>query len=152
MKSKEVIITSAMVLLITYTLSLSLVSQTFPQTQTNKTLSSSGTIITSASIEVYSDYQCNYPLSNIPWGTLEPGDSQEYIIYIKNVGNTAATLGLQTSNWNPASATNYLTLSWNYLDQQINPDNSIRVRLTLNVDQDISGIETFGFNIIIVAQ
>ena len=150
MVSKESIITGAILILITYTLGLSLVSQAFPAAQTSKTLSSTGTIET-IGVGVYTDFQCNTPLSSIPWGTLEPGESQSVICYIKNEGSDPATLSLQTSNWNPTAAASYLYLSWNYnYGQSINPGDSVQVTFTLTVSPDIEGIKSFSFDITIV--
>jgi len=149
MASKESVITGAMLILITYTLGLSLVSQAFPAAQTSKTLSSTGTIQT-IGVGVYTDFQCNTPLSSIPWGTLEPGESQSVVCYIKNEGTSPSTLSMYASNWNPSSAENYLTLSWNYAGGYINPDDSVQVTFTLSVDESIEGVTSFGFDITIV--
>ena len=77
MKSKEQIITAAMLLLITYTLSLSGISQAFPEGQESKTISSSGTIQiqTTTGIGIYQDIYCSTPLTSVGWGTLQPGES-----------------------------------------------------------------------------
>ena len=149
MVSKESIITGAILILITYTLGLSLVSQAFPAAQTSRTLSSTGTIET-IGVGVYTDFQCNTPLSSIPWGTLEPGESQSVICYIKNEGTSPSTLSMYTSNWSPSSAENYLTLSWNYNGQSINLGDSVQVTFTLTVDASIEGITNFSFDITIV--
>jgi hypothetical protein len=148
--SKESIITGAMIILITYTLGLSLVSQAFPATQTNKTLSSTGSIQTTAEIGVYSDPQCNTALTSLPWGTLEPGGSQARVCYIKNEGNSALTLSMSTLNWYPANAEDYLTLSWNYNGIPIDPDGAVQITFTLTVSLDIEGITSFSFDISIV--
>jgi len=154
MVSKESIITGAMLILITYTLGLSLVSQAFPAAQTSKTLSSTGSIQiqTTVGIGVYSDSQCNNALSSMSWGTLEPGGSQNVVCYIKNEGSAASTLSMYASNWDPESlaTSNYLVLNWNYDNQPINPDGSIPVTFTLTVDAGITGITTFSFDITIV--
>jgi hypothetical protein len=147
--SKESIITGAMLILITYTLGLSLVSQAFPAAQTSKTLSSTGTIET-IGVGVYTNIQCSSPLTSIAWGTLEPGENQTVICYIKNEGDLPSTLSMYTSNWNPSSAENYLTLSWNYDGGYINPDDSVQVTFTLSVDESIEGVTSFGFDITIV--
>jgi len=149
MVSKESIITGAMLILITYTLGLSLVSQAFPAAQTSKTLSSTGTIET-IGVGVYTDVQCSSPLTSIAWGTLEPEESQAVICYIKNEGDSPSTLSMYTSNWNPSSAEDYLTLSWNYNGQPINADASVQVTFTLSVDASIEGITSFSFDITIV--
>jgi hypothetical protein len=149
MVSKESIITGAMLILITYTVSLSLVSQAFPAAQTSKTLSSTGMIET-IGVGVYSNIQCSSPLTSIAWGTLKPGENQTVICYIKNEGDLPSTLSMYTSNWNPSSAENYLTLSWNYDGGYINPDDSVQVTFTLSVDESIEGVTSFGFDITIV--
>lgn len=149
---KEVIITGAMIMLVTYTLALSLVSQTFPAGQTTTTLSSTGTIQiqTTAGIGVYSNAQGTTSLTSLSWGTLQPGGTQNVTCYIKNEGNTATTLSLETSNWNSATAENYLDLSWNYNGTPIDPDVVVQISLTLTVDSNIQGVSTFSFDITIV--
>ena len=152
MVSKESLITGAMIILITYTLGLSLVSQAFPAAQTSQTLSSTGSIQiqTTVGIGVYSDSQCNNPLTSMSWGTLEPGGSQNVVCYIKNEGNTPTTLTMYASNWSPASAENYLTLNWNYDSNPIDIDVVVQITFTLTVSPDITGITTFSFDITIV--
>ena len=152
MRSKESIITGAMLILITYTLGLSLVTQAFPARQATKTLSSTGSIQiqTTPGIGVYSTAQCSTQLTSVSWGTLQPGGNQNAICYIKNEGNTPITLSLQSSNWSPASASNYLALSWNYNDQPISPDQVVQITITLSVASNISGITNFGFDITII--
>ena len=152
MKSKEFMITGAMVLLITYTLSLSLVSQAFPQGQTSQTFSSSGAIQiqTTLGLGVYSDDQGSTPLTSVSWGTLQPGGSQDVIIYIKNEGNTATTLSLESSNWSSSAAETYLSLLWDYDGNPIAPDEVEQITLRLTVDANIQGVDTFSFDITIV--
>jgi hypothetical protein len=152
MISKEAIITSAMLLLITYTVSLSAVSQAYPAGQTVATFSSAGSIQiqTTLGIGVYSDPQCNSELTTASWGTLQPGESQNIICYIKNEGNSPITLSLETSNWSPESATNYLSFDWNYNDQPIAVDATVQIMLTLSVAPNIEGITDFSFDITIV--
>ena len=149
MPRKETLISGAMLLLITYTLGISFVSQGLPATQSSRTLSSSGTIIT-VGVGVYSNSQCTTPLTSITWGTLEPGGNQTMTCWIENDGDVSTTLSMFTSNWSPAEAENYLTLSWDYSGQSINPGNSVQVTFTLSVSPSIEGITNFGFDITIV--
>ena len=152
MVSKESIITGAMLILITYTLGLTLVTQAFPATQATKTVSSSGTIQiqTTLGIGIYSNSQCTTPLTSVTWGTVQPGENQNKICYIKNEGNTPITLFLQASNWAPSSASNCLALSWNYNNQPISPNQVVQVNLTLSVASNTVGITNFGFDITII--
>jgi len=154
MVSKESIITGAMLILITYTLGLSLVSQAFPAAQTSRTLSSAGSIQiqTTAEIGVYSNSNCTIPLTSLPWGTLQPGGSQNMDCYIKNEGNSALTLFMETSDWYPTSpdVTEYLTFSWDYNGASIDPDAVVHVTFTLSVDASIEGIPSFSFDITII--
>ncbi|KON32500.1 hypothetical protein AC477_02945 [miscellaneous Crenarchaeota group-1 archaeon SG8-32-1] len=153
MVNREAIITTSVIVLIAYTMSLSLVSQAYPAAQTAKTLSASGSIQIQASpgIGIYLNSQATAPLTSLNWGTLEPGQNQNITMYIKNEGNTPVTLSLQTSNWTPTSAQNYLSLTWNYNDLPISPNQTRQVTITLNVDPDITGITNFSFDITILA-
>ena len=146
---KEYIITGSIIILLSYTLGLSFVSQTLTATSTSKTVSSTGSILT-IGVGVYSDWGCNTPLTSIPWGTLEPGESQTFTCYIKNEGTAQSTLSMYPSNWNPTNAENYLDLSWNYAGTTINVGSSIQVRFTLTVDANIEGITNFSFDITVV--
>jgi hypothetical protein len=144
-------ITGAMLILVTYTFGLSLISQAYPAGQATKTLSSTGSIQiqTTTGIGVYSDSGCTTELTSVPWGTLQPGGSQQVVCYIKNEGTAEATLSLTTDNWTPASTSTYVHLTWNYDEQPLSADEVVAVTLTLSVDSNIEGITTFGFDITI---
>ena len=102
-----------------------------------------------AGIKVYTDTSCTVEASNLPWGTITPGSSITNVIYIKNEGNTALTLSMGTTDWNPTSATNYIALNWNYNGQTVAPNQVVQVKFTLTVSQSINGIDNFNFQIII---
>lgn len=150
--SKESIITGAMIILVTYTMGLSLVSQAFPAGQTTATFSNTGTIQiqTTEGIGVYQDAQCSTPLTSLSWGTLQPGENQDITFYIKNEGTSSTTLDLNDSNWDPTVAQDYLSLDWNYDMQPINPNESVQITLTLSVASNIEGITGFSFDVTIV--
>lgn len=152
MATKEKIITASMLILITYTLSLSLVSQAYPAGQATATFSNSGSIQiqTTTGIGVYSNVQCTSVLTSLPWGTLSPGQSNSITCYIKNEGNTETTLSLATNNWNPTAAQTYLAVNWNYNSAAISPGQTVAVTLTLSVDPNIQGVETFSFEVTII--
>jgi hypothetical protein len=102
-------------------------------------------------VGVYWDSGCSQPVSSIDWGMVEPGAVKNVTIYIRNEGNAPITLSLQTSNWNPPNAADYISLSWNYNGQTINANQVIAVTLTLSISTNIQGITSFSFDIIISA-
>ena len=97
----------------------------------------------------YSDASCSTPVSSVSWGTLSPGLSSTNIIYLKNEGTSTLTLSLDTTNWYPTNAPNYISLDWNYNGQTLAPNQVIQIILTLSVSQTINGIDSFNFEIII---
>lgn len=58
---------------------------------------------------------------------------------------------MNTENWNPIEASNYIAISWDYTNQTIEPKQIIPVTFTLTVSETIQGIESFSFDIIITA-
>ena len=100
-------------------------------------------------VTAYRDVSCTTTVSSVAWGTLTPGRSSTNTIYVKNEGTSSLTLSLDTTNWYPASAPNYIALNWDYNGQTIAPNQVIQITLTLSVSQTISGISSFNFEIII---
>lgn len=111
-------------------------------------LQSHGTIET-IGVAAYTDSSCTTLVSSVDWGKIAPGYSSTNTFYIKNEGNSDLTLSLDTKNWNPTTAQNYMTLNWNYAGQTISPNQVIQITLTLLVSQNINGIDSFYFDIVI---
>lgn len=88
----------------------------------------------------------------IDWGTLSPDSYATRLINVRSVGNTNVTLLLNASDWNPENASQYLSLSWNYSNQILEPYQWIPIELTLTVSANITGIKNFSFDIWIIAQ
>jgi hypothetical protein len=124
-------------------------SQPAPNYPTTETISNVGSLKT-IDIEAYWDENLTNRVNGINWGTLEPGDQKSFSIYLHNEGNSAVTLSMSTSNWNPSTAATYLTLSWNYNGQAIEADKNLQVTLTLSVSANITGITNFSFDTIVV--
>lgn len=151
MEGKEKIVVGAAVLLVIYTISLSLLGPVVLSAVTgNKTVSNTGSV-TGVGVGVYSDQACTSAVSSISWGMIDPGSNSNRTVYIRNDGNAAATLSLTTSNWNPTTASSYMTLTWNYGGQSLNPNQVVQVRLTLAVSSSVNGITNFSFDITITA-
>lgn len=101
-------------------------------------------------VGVYWDSDCTNETGSISWGMLDPGSNKSYTVYIRNEGNTAESLSLNTEDWDPTNAQDYITLSWNYNGTILSPDQVIEVDLTLSVSSSIEGIENFSFTIVII--
>ena len=111
-------------------------------------LTSVGTV-TTVGIAAYWDEACTNTVTMVNWGNIEPGESKNVLIYLKNEGNTPLTLSLNATDWSPSSAENYMSLGWDYSGGQIAAGGAIRVTLTLSVSSSASGISSFTFDIII---
>lgn len=139
-----------LVIVASLVLNLFLLSTISGQSYTRTQMYSYGSIqIQTAGIAAYRDAGCTTTASEVPWGILAPGSSGEYRVYIKNEGTTSLNLFLDTANWSPTTAANYMTLNWNYNGQTIQPNQVIQITLRLTVSQSISGIGNFSFEIVL---
>ena len=120
---------------------------TFGALSYTKAFSSNGTIAvaTSVSIGVYWDSACTNATTSFNWGTLSPGGSQYYTVYIRNEGNVAEILSLSTNSWSPSNANTYITLSWNAPSSAVAAGSVTAVTLTLSVSSGITGITSFSY-------
>jgi len=115
---------------------------------TQKTISGAGTI-KAVGIGVYWDQQCTNVTSSLNFGLLDPGQSKSFTLYLKNNGNAPLTLSMTTQNWNPSTASSYMTLTWNYGGQQISSNQVLQFAITLSISPSITAISSFSFDIII---
>lgn len=101
-------------------------------------------------VGVYWDDDCTDNVTSINWGFLELGATSNKTVYIKNEGNLPVVLNMTTDNWNPTSAYENITLSWNREGYVLNTTVPVtQAVLTLSVSPDISGVTNFTFDIII---
>jgi hypothetical protein len=114
----------------------------------SRTFTNSGSI-TAIGVGVYSDSGCTTVLSSINWGTINPGASATYTVYVKNSGTIPVTLTMSTGNWNPATASSYITLGWNRQSYVLPAGSSVQALLTLSVSSSVNGITSFTFDITI---
>lgn len=114
------------------------------------TIRNVGTIKT-LGVGVYEDINCADALPSIDWGTIKPGSDKNETVYIRNESNVEASLYLETTSWDPPGASHYITLSWDYSNQTVNPNEVIQVTFTLSVSSNITetGITDFDFYIVI---
>jgi uncharacterized repeat protein (TIGR01451 family) len=113
-----------------------------------RTISNRGSVI-ALGVDVYSDSACTIALSTISWGTVNPGDTKNYTMYVKNTGTVSVTLNMTIGNWNPSSASSYITLTWNTEKYVLPAGQVVPAMLTLAVSSGVSGVSTFNFDITI---
>jgi len=101
-------------------------------------------------VEVYFDAECTNEVNFIDWGYLQPGESKNLTIYVKNNGTISMILSHNVQDWNPPAAENYITFSWNGEGKTVEKGDAIPVTLTLHVDENITNIENFSFNLVII--
>lgn len=106
-------------------------------------INSSGLITTSPNLGVYSDPACTTALASVNWGSISAGGVTAQTLYIKNTGTGTITLSLTTSNWNPAGASTYITVSWNQQGAQLLAGQAVAATITLTVAPGITGISSF---------
>lgn len=86
-------------------------------------------------------------LSNIDWGLLNPSDKSIEVVTVTSTANYPQALSYSTANWQPANATEYLTLTWNNTGV-LNAGASKHIEFTLTASP-ASPATNFAFNIII---
>ena len=114
-------------------------------------IASTGTV-KAVNVGVYWNQNCTETVTTIDWGMLEPGESKNVTIYLKNEGNTPINLSLNTSNWNPAEARNYVNLNWTYSGENLQPDQALPATLILSVEQNVTNITIFNCDTIIIGE
>jgi len=127
-----------------------ILESTLSLVQTSRTVSSAGSV-KGIGVGIYWDYACTNRTSSINWGLLDPGSEKIVTVYVRNEGNALATLSKATQNWNPSTASSYMTLNWNYAGQTLSANQVLQIKLTLVISQAVSGITSFSFNITITA-
>ena len=95
-----------------------ILESTLSLVQTSRTVSSTGSV-KGIGVGIYWDYACTNRTSSINWGLLDPGSNKTVTVYVRNEGNAVATLSKATQNWNPSTASSYMTLNWNYAGQTL---------------------------------
>lgn len=103
-------------------------------------------------LEIFYDSECTNPVSSIDWGQVEPGDTSNATVYVKNLGDTGVNLYLNTQNWDPSEASQYISLGWNYTGVVLESGERIPVQLTLTVSESATGITDFSFEIVVTGE
>jgi len=118
--------------------------------QANRTIPNAGSV-KGIGVGIYWDSACANQTSLINWGLLDPGSNKTMTVFIRNEGNAVVTLSEVAQNWNPSTASSYMSLNWNYTGQTMSVNQVLQVKLTLVVSPTVSGITNFSFDITITA-
>ena len=105
--------------------------------------------IVSLGVDVFWDQECSSQVSEVDWGTLEPGDSKNVSVYVKNTGNKALILSMNTADWAPATAETYIAVAWDAEGAQLSVRDVLKVSITLSISASVSGFTDFQFSIVI---
>lgn len=89
-------------------------------------------------------------VKHIDWGELTPNSKKDYHVFAVNNGSIPITLTLTTENWNPPEASNYISLTWDYLGGKINPGETYPITFSLIISENPS-FTSFSFDIVITA-
>ena len=131
-------------------LAVGILGTTLSLVQTSRTISNVG-LMKGIGVGIYWNSACTNRTSSIDWGLLDPGSDKIVTVYVRNEGNAVVTLSKATQNWNPSTASSYITLNWNYAGQTLSVNQVLQIKLTLVVSSSISGITSFSFDITITA-
>jgi len=105
--------------------------------------------IKTVGVGVYADSNCTIPVTSIDWGIMEPSQTKETTVFIRNEGNVASNLTIRTESWEPPEAEQYITLANDYDNRTLNPMDVVQVLFTLTIKPSIVGIKQFAFDIVV---
>ena len=113
-------------------------------------------VVQAANIEgigvgIYWNQNCTNKTLTLNWGNITPNSENTLEVFIRNEGNSKASLYLSTTEWIPKAASNCIRLEWNYSNQILSPGQIIPISLTLTVSPEIGGVSDFTYNTIITA-
>lgn len=102
-------------------------------------------------VGVFWDPNCTLSCTDLDWGLIGAGELAGVTLYVKNTRNVNLTLTLNSTEYMPPEAQQYLTLEWNYTGLIIQPEQVSPIQLTLYVSLNITDIDVFSFDILITA-
>ena len=105
--------------------------------------------VRSIAVNVFWDAACTNTTSSIDWGYVDPGESKNLTIYVKNPGSVSEVVSMTTGNWSSSPAQSKISVSWNREGYALARGIVVGAVLTLSVDQTISGVTGFTFDMTI---
>jgi hypothetical protein len=140
MNSKQKIILFTLILIISITINNS-ISEI--QAKTKKLN------IEAQNLEAYWDKECSIKVSKINWDKINPGETKYICIYLKNVGDEFVFPQIEIINWNPITASKYISISTKFSCKKIKPNTICELNINLYICEEINGINNFTFDITI---
>ena len=132
----KIVLTAAFVVAV----ALSASPYVFGRLSSQDTLNTSG-VVADVTVGIYTDAACTVNLTAINWGVCYPGDTKTVTAYVKNLGTMDMVLTINTTNWDPVTASTHLILTSNYGGQPLQPDEVVRTTLTLDVTDHAGRVE-----------
>ncbi len=100
-------------------------------------------------VGVYWDKDCSNPVFYIDWGLIEPGSIKNIPVHIRNEANVPTTILLGSANWDPADASDYITLDWDYSGQVLERNETVKTTLKLLISSSVQNVTDFNVDIVI---
>jgi len=107
--------------------------------------------VAGSAVGVYWDQAATNSCVSIFWGTLAPGQSRTFVLYVRNEANQSLYYLLLASRWSPVIASQFLGLRWSYDGSKMGVGSVLRVLLTLSVSPLTRGVSDFSFDVVILA-
>ncbi len=105
-------------------------------------------ILTGQTVGVYWDSTCSKPVSSVSWGTMTPGGSKSFTVYVRNEGAETIAVSVMPLNWTPTGASYYMRFTWTSTNTTVAPGKVVKIVSKLEVSPEIKGISTFSFTIL----
>jgi len=108
-----------------------------------------GGVIQTVGLEAFLDSNLTMKATAIDWDLMSPGGSSNVTLYLKSSSTIPAEIMFSTENWEPSVSQPFFNLTWNYNNQSLSPNHIIPVIFTLRVSENITGVTTFTFDLLI---
>lgn len=120
-----------------------------------RTIPSSGLVLGgTADFGCYWDVTATREVTEVEWGTMEPGQNGTVTFYVKNEATQSIYCAISwiEGSWQPEDASQYFTLIWDFGENPLGVNRARKVVLYLQVSPDIHDVTDFSFNILLVGQ